>query len=140
MIGPPRRLEQRLGAPPTEVQLAQALQVSLNEYHEIMRDAQGAQLIYYEDFQKDSDDHFLDRNCADPRKHPLDALLDEDLRASVVKAIDDLPEREKMEMGMHYEQGLNLREIGAVLGMSPSGVRSRLSRLLERLRTEVGND
>ena len=41
-------------------------------------------------------------------------LLDEGLRGGVVDAIDRLPDREKLLMSLYYEQGLNLREIGAV--------------------------
>ena len=40
-------------------------------------------------------------------------------------------------LAMRYVAGLDAAEIGAVLGMSPSGVRGHLSRLLERLRKEL---
>ena len=48
-----RKLEQNLGHSPSEQELSEELDISLNEYHKILQNARGAQLIYYEDFQKD---------------------------------------------------------------------------------------
>jgi hypothetical protein len=53
---------------------------------------------------------------------PLRALLDTDFRSAVIEAIDALPPREKILMGLYYEEELNLKEIGAVMGVSESRV------------------
>ena len=53
---------------------------------------------------------------------PLQDLLNGDFRDAVIHAIDGLPEREKLLMGLYYEQELNLKEIGAVMGVSESRV------------------
>ena len=130
-------LEQRLGCPPSEHELAAELNMSLAEYQETLQDARGGQLIYYEDFQKDGDEHFLDHRCPDPGNNPLEALLSEDLRATLIEAIENLPPREKLVMGMHYEQGLNLREIGEVLGVSESRVCQLHTQAIARLRSRL---
>jgi len=130
-------LEQRLGRPPTEQELARELRMSLSEYQEILQDARGGQLIYYEDFQKEDNGHFLDRRCTDPRHGPLEALLDEDLRAMLIKGVENLPPREKLVMGMHYEQEMNLREIGEVLGVSESRVCQLHTQAIARLRSRL---
>ena len=57
---------------------------------------------------------------------PLSLLLDSSMRDVLIKAIDDLPEREKTVMGLYYEQDMNLREIGEVLGVSESRVCQQL--------------
>ena len=132
-----RKLEQDLGHPPSEQELADKLEISLNEYHKILQNARGAQLIYYEDFQKDDEDPFLDRFCVDSGGDPLEALLDENLRALLVKAIDNLPPREKQVMGMHYEQEMNLREIGEVMGVSESRVCQLHTQAVSRLRSRM---
>ncbi len=130
-------LEQRLGCSPAENELASELGMSLAEYRAALQDARGAQLIYYEDFQKDDDDDFLGRHCPDPRNNPLEAMLDENLRALLIEAIEDLPPREKLVMGMHYEQELNLREIGEVLGVSESRVCQLHTQAIARLRSRL---
>lgn len=132
-----RKLEQNLGHSPSEQELADELDISLNEYHKILQNARGAQLIYYEDFQKDDEDPFLDRFCVDTGGDPLEALLDENLRALLIKAIDNLPPREKQVMGMHYEQEMNLREIGEVMGVSESRVCQLHTQAVSRLRSRM---
>lgn len=132
-----RKLEQDLGYSPSEQELADNLEISLDEYHKILQSARGAQLIYYEDFQKDDEDPFLDRFCVDSGGDPLEALLDENLRALLIKAIDNLPPREKQVMGMHYEQEMNLREIGEVMGVSESRVCQLHTQAISRLRSRM---
>jgi len=64
-------------------------------------------------------------------------LLDEHLRAALIDAIERLPDREKLLMSLYYEQGLNLREIGAVMEVSESRVCQLHSQAVTRLRTRL---
>lgn len=132
-------LEQRNGGAPSEQDLATELKMSLDEYHSTLQSARGAQLIYYEDFQQDDEEPFLDRLLIDDEGNPLNALIDENLRTLLVQAIDNLPSREKMVMGMHYEQEMNLREIGEVLGVSESRVCQLHTQAIARLRSRLRN-
>lgn len=132
-------LEQRNGCAPSEQELAQELSISLDEYHETLRSARGAQLIYYEDFQQEDEEPFLDRLCSDSESNPLNVLLDDNFRAQLIAAIDNLPPREKLVMGMHYEQEMNLREIGEVLGVSESRVCQLHTQAIARLRSRMRN-
>lgn len=132
-----RSLEQRLGYAPNEQELASELNMSLNQYHEALQEVRGCQLIYYEDFQEEDEDHFLDRLCADSDNTPLEILLNKKLRESLVTAIENLPQREKMVMGLHYEQEMNLREIGEVLGVSESRVCQIHAQAIARLRLRL---
>ena len=61
-------------------------------------------------------------------------LEDQDMRRHLVKAIEALPEREKLMMGLYYEQELNLREIGEVMGVTESRVCQLHSQAIARLR------
>jgi len=64
-------------------------------------------------------------------------LHDERFRAALLAAIDALPERERMLMGMHYEREMNLKEIGAVLGVTESRVSQLHSQAVARLRVKL---
>ena len=133
------KLEQLNGCAPSEQELADELQISLDEYHSTLQSARGAQLIYYEDFQQDDEEPFLDRLLVDDGSNPLDKLVYESLRKSLVDAIENLPPREKLVMGMHYEQEMNLREIGEVLGVSESRVCQLHTQAIARLRSRLRN-
>ena len=129
--------QQRLGRSPSETEIAGELGVSIDDYHHMLLDARGAQLVHYEDFTDGEDGNFLERNCADDSAGPLASLLDGDLRQALVGAIGNLPEREKTLMGLYYEQELNFKEIGAVLGVSESRVCQIHSQAVARLRAKL---
>ncbi len=131
-------LQQRLGHPPSESEVAKLLNLSLTEYQDMLSDGGGHQLVYYEDFKDpDGNDSFLDRHCVDTDSDPLRALLDTDFRQAVIDAIDALPPREKILMGLYYEQDLNLKEIGAVMGVSESRVSQLHTQAVARLRSTL---
>lgn len=134
------QLQHKLGRPPKESELAKHIGISLPEYQQLLQDAKCNQLINYEDFQSDdddnNDDHFLDRNLSDT-DDPLSLLLNDNLRDCVIAAINDLPDREKTLMSLYYEEELNLKEVGAILGVSESRVCQLHSQAVARLRSAL---
>jgi len=130
-------LEQQFGRQPTEGELAKTLDMSLAEYQKMLQDARGHQLIYLEDFGGDGDEDYLDRHLPSNAADPLTALLDKNMRDVLIKAIEDLPDREKTVMGLYYERELNLREIGEILGVSESRVCQMHSQAISRMRARL---
>jgi RNA polymerase sigma factor for flagellar operon FliA len=131
-------LQQALGRPPTESEVAGRLKITLATYQEMLADAGSHQLVYYEDFQDDENgDHFLDRYCTDGANDPLQALMNSNFRSAVIEAIKALPEREQILMGLYYEQEMNLKEIGAVMGVSESRVCQLHSQAVARMRARL---
>ena len=131
------KLEQQNGRPPTEVELASALNVPLEDYQQLLQDARGYQLVSSEDLQGHGDESYIDHYYSDERPDPLQHLLDEDQRHTLIAAIEELPDREKKVMGLYYEQELNLREIGDVLGVSESRVCQLHTQAIARLRSRL---
>jgi RNA polymerase sigma factor for flagellar operon FliA len=129
------RLQQQLGRAPIESEIAKEMDVSLPEYQQLLQEARGAQLIYYDDFHDDED--FFDRHDFNNEENPLALLQDERFKAALIKAIDNLPERERLMMALHYEQDLNLREIGEVMDVSESRVCQLHSQAVARLRSSL---
>ena len=131
-------LEQQFGRHPSEKELADALDLPLVDYQKMLQEARGYQLVYFEDFAASEDDDYLERHAVvTAQDNPLDLLLDHSMRQTLVRAIEDLPEREKTVMGLYYEEDLNLREIGEVLGVSESRVCQLHSQAIARLRSRI---
>lgn len=129
------QLEQANGRAPSEIELAQALGMPLADYQKALQDARGHQIVYFEDFAATgSDESFLDRHVTDSESDPASVLEDKDVRRQLIAAIENLPEREKLMMALYYEQELNLREIGEVLGVTESRVCQLHTQAIARLR------
>jgi RNA polymerase sigma factor for flagellar operon FliA len=133
------KLQQQLQRAPTEREIADQLGVSLAEYQQKLHDAKGYQLFHYDDVGDSEDDSYLERNLPDDRENPLEQLKDKRFRTELVKAIEGLPEREQLMMGLYYEQELNLREIAEILGVTESRVCQIHTQAVARLRTRLKN-
>jgi RNA polymerase sigma factor for flagellar operon FliA len=131
------QLQQKLGRSPNETEIAEELEISLVEYQHMLQESRGAQLLYYEDFQDEDHDDFFERFEFSNDADPMDLLQDARFKAELVQAIESLPERERMMMGMIYEQEMNLREIGEVMGVSESRVSQLHSQAVARLRSRM---
>jgi RNA polymerase sigma factor FliA len=131
------RLQQKLGRAPNESEIARELDVGLVEYQQMLQEARGAQLIYYEDFQDEDHDDFFERFEFSNDCDPQSLLVDERFKSELTRAIDLLPERERMLMGMIYEQEMNLREVGEVFGVSESRISQLHSQAVARLRAAL---
>lgn len=132
------RLEQRLGRPPLEGEIAREMGLSLGDYQDLLNRVRGTQLVYLEDMGgDDGDSDYLDRHVADTDADPLSRLNDRRMREALVEAIKHLPEREQYVMSMYYEHDMNLKEIAAVLGVTESRICQLHSQAIARLRTKM---
>lgn len=132
------RLEQKLGRPPQEAEIAADMGLPIDEYQSMLGDSRCAQLLYYEDFSDEDSAGFLERYLSDGgADDPLSILEDSGFRQGLVDAVRNLPERERNVMGMYYDNDMNLKEIGAVLGVSESRVCQLHSQAVARLRAQL---
>ena len=130
-------LEKRLKRPPTELEIAEELKLDIHAYFSLLNDARGAQLLYYEDLYEEDGEGFLERFADDISSGPFEILTSQALKQALAQAVAQLPEREKQLMGMYYEQEMNFKEIGAVLGVSESRVCQLHSQAIARLRSRL---
>lgn len=127
-----RDIEQRTGRAAASSEVAAALSLTVPEYHRLVDDAARGQVLSF-------DSHLDDNNGEARLSHssaatPARAMENEEFRGALVTAIDGLPEREKLVLSLYYEQELNLREIGATLGVSESRVCQIHGQAMLRLR------
>ena len=131
------QLEQQYGRAPSELELAKALSMTLAEYQKMLQDARGHQLISFEDMVEDGEDDYLERHLKDETNEPSQLLENQRLQTLLTQGIEQLPEREKLMMALYYEQDLNLREIGEVMGVTESRVCQLHSQAVARLRARI---
>src|SRR5690606_40010454 len=143
------QLNHRLLRPATESEIARELDMSLLEYQELLEEARGVQVIHYEDLSRNSDDsaHPLDRarNQGASNEHaqwanPLARLVSQGLRNALAGAITGLPEREQLLLSLQFEQDLNQKEIGAVMGIIEGRVSQLRSQAIARIRAALAQD
>ncbi|HLS41687.1 MAG TPA: RNA polymerase sigma factor FliA [Paenalcaligenes sp.] len=138
-------LRQRLMREPTESELADELQVSIDEYHQLLDEAAGVQVVHYEDLglRNESDSHALDflssNDSSAYTDNPFNQLVSGELRLALIHAIDQLPEREKLLLALQFEEDLNQKEIAAVMEVTEGRVSQLRSQAIARIRASLAS-
>ncbi len=138
-----RRLEQKLDRPPSEEEVAKELGIAPDELFKLLQDANGSVTMSLEDIEYrvgqggDGDyniyEHIQDKNADDP----LTLLEKSDFKDHLVKAMDRLPEREKIILSLYYWEEITFKEIGKVLSISESRVSQLHSQALIRMKAYI---
>lgn len=132
-----RRIEAETGRPAKAAEIARRLDISLDCYHEILADMAGCRLFSLDEPLGDSAQA---RELPAPFKAQPDHELGRDqLRDSLATSISKLSQRAQLVLSLYYERELNLKEIGAVLGVSESRVCQIHGQALLRLRSMTGD-
>lgn len=135
-----QKVEQRVGRPATEQEVAQILDIDLAEYRQILLDTNNSQLFSYDEWREEHGESVEPLLEGHEDANPLQHLLEGNLRQRVIEAIEALPEREKIVLTLYYQEELNLKEIGAVLEVGESRVSQLHSQAIKRLRARLNND
>ncbi len=137
------RLCQELGRPPRTLELAEALGTSEDAVEQLFLAARTVAILSLDDTAGNPESALIrDQVPCPDAEDPVDAAVRAELVATVARFIQKLPTQERRVITMYYREGLLLRQIGEVLGVSESRVsqiHSRALYLLHRmLRPEDG--
>lgn len=130
-----REIENSEARDARDAEVAEKLGLSLTEYHRILKDASGHKVFSTEELSSGLEsvsDGLFGNICG-----PLDSLEGDEFRRSLSRAVSTLPEREKLVMSLYYDQELNLREIGELLGVTESRVCQIHGQAVLRLRARL---
>lgn len=134
-------LERRLGRAATDAEVAEALGVSVEEYHQLLTDVQATTVLSLEEAwsqQNEEDGLRVRETVADPTSNdPEEQLAQREMLDELVQALDRLPERERLVITLYYYEGLTLKEIGKVLGVSESRISQIHTKAVLRLRAHL---
>lgn len=129
-----------LGRRPDEFEIAAKLGLSLAKYHELLLKSRAIPLLQIEDlnaYRDDDDGNIFDVLEDAAINNPLDTLSLQDLQERLASAIAGLPEKEQLVLSLYYDEDLNLKEIGEVLGITESRVSQIRTQAIVRLRAAL---
>jgi RNA polymerase sigma factor for flagellar operon FliA len=122
------RVEQRVGRPALEKEIAAELGMPVDEYQSLAGELACARVTQ------------LDEAELPPGiEEPEDQFLEVTKREALIAAIGTLPEKEGLMLSLYYNDGLNLKEIGLVLGVSESRVSQIHGQAVARLKAKLSD-
>ena len=133
--GAKRELENILGTTPTNSQVANKLNVTLVEYEKQRTHIDRFKIDKLDDDDGDPFDGLVGSN-----ENPLALLEDEQIKGVITSRISELDERKKLVLNLYYVEELNLKEIGAIIGVKESRVSQILSSVVKELHDAVAKN
>lgn len=121
-------VEAEKGGGATDREVAAILGMSIEEYHEAAQDAISCRLFSLDELT--GDDGFQ----LDGGGSPFEGVQKESFQRFLTEEIERLPERERLVLALYYDEEMNLKEIGEVLGVGESRVSQIHSQAMLRLR------
>jgi RNA polymerase sigma factor FliA len=136
-----RELEQRLGRPATDKEVCEAMEISLEEFYELVDQIKGLNLGSFQELSSQDEDKNsepLVKYVPDaPQMDPFFVFHKSEIQAILSTAIDTLPKKERLVVSLYYFDEMTMKEIGKVLGVNESRVSQLHTKAMLRLRTKL---
>lgn len=132
-----RAVEMRKANEASDQEIAAELGVSLDEYFAMLADAAGRKLFSFDELPVDDSGDSLAFAYPEAAPGPYEQVQNAAFQLRLVDAIKNLPEREQLVLSLYYDDELNLKEIGEVLGVSESRVSQIHTQATLRLRARL---
>ena len=129
-----RRLEAQLGRTPDHEEIAKRLGVGVDELYARQQKLSGSSVVGIDDAGPD----LLERTGDQSADDPFEIASRREMMQRLVSGIGDLPEKMQQVLSLYYCDNLNLKEIGAVLGVTESRVCQIHGEATRRLRDNLG--
>jgi RNA polymerase sigma factor for flagellar operon FliA len=137
------QLESKLGRPASDSEVASAMGISEDEYHQTILKVSGTSVLSLNDVWY-SGDESENVSIGDSIESPLslnpEVIVErEEVRRIIIESINELPEKEKMVLVLYYHEDMTFKEIGQVLEVSESRVSQLHTKANLRLRAKLTN-
>jgi len=130
-----QEIEQVTGRDARDTEVAKKLDIEVEAYRQMLMEVNSGHMMDFEGMGVTPD--YFSQGLSESCMTPLERIQKEDFRDSLAGAISSLPEREKLVLALYYDEELNLKEIGEVLGVSESRISQINSQAMLRLQSRL---
>lgn len=134
-------LENQLKRVPEDTEVAAHIGITLKEFHDILTKLSYTSVVSFEELwvgsEREDGQSALGAIKDDTAEDPVAVFESAEIKDILAGAIERLPEREKTVIALYYYEGLTLKEIGQVLGVTESRVSQLHTKAVIRLRARL---
>jgi RNA polymerase sigma factor for flagellar operon FliA len=129
--------EQRLHRAPSEEEIAEQLQIPLEEYHSWLVEIRGLNIASLEQAHGDTSRDLLQIIPDTEEQLPSTLLERSELQRLLAAGIQQIPRMEQTVLSLYYREELTLREIAAIVNLHESRISQLKSQAVLRLRAHM---
>jgi len=134
-----RKLENKLGRYPKEEEVAEELNIDLDDYLTMLKDYGNLSIVSIEDLSETAgeDKDRIIRYIVDESDDPEQYAEFAEMERILAEELDKIPERQKLVLTLYYHEDMNMKEIAKALGITEARVCQIHSQALLNLRTSM---
>ena len=117
-----RQLEQEKGELPTDLEMATAMHLSINQYQQLLDEIRPAVFVCLDSVGPDRDGSGYDMIPDPCQESPMEGTARRELCGLIADRLQQLPEMQKQVLALYYYEGLRLREIAEAFGVTESRI------------------
>jgi len=134
-------LEHRMGRTPSDTEVAQELDLSMEEYNKLVTDASFITLVSLDEIifpEEGAKSVSLADMVPDKEsRQPLSEAATKEAKEIIVAALQGLPEQERIVLALYYYEEMTLKEIGLALELTESRVSQIHTKAIIKLRARM---
>lgn len=134
-----RKLYQELGRMPKDEEIAEFMELSLEEYYKFLESIKGVTFIDIESFKQKMPDleeeNFFELIAGDKKEDPFERYALKELQDKLAEALEHLSEKERLVLALYYYEGLTMKEIAKVLDYTESRISQIHNQAILKLRS-----
>lgn len=132
------KLESELGRTATQQEIADELNISIEEYENWKSEAEFTNLISLDDYLEQGSEGRMETFGA-KFQQPENAVQKQELKEMLVEALKTLTEKEQKVITFYYYEELTLKEISQILSVSESRISQLHTKALQKIKTQLGD-
>lgn len=136
VLGATAVLEQKLGRQPLDEEIAEALDLSLADYYELLDEIKGISVLPLEILDALQEGQ-TETQVGVHSDTPFQGIYREQIRQKLAEAISSLPKNEQLVLSLYYYDELTMKEIGAALGYTESRISQLHTKAVLSLRVRL---
>ena len=125
---------------PTEIEVANALQISLNDYQQLLEEIRPATFVCLDAALGDEGDNSPSQYeaFADAKQeNPLDGVARNEMSEVLADHLQELPQMQRQVLSLYYFEDMRLREIAEIFGLTESRICQIHSQAILGLRAHL---
>jgi len=134
-------VEQKLRRPARDSEIARQMGIDLDTFYNVFDAAQDLEVLSLDEYVERAQD-----NSGSERSHkglirgndsPVDHVMTRELKEVIAGGIKALPKKDQIVVSLYYYDGLTLKEIGEVMGLTESRISQIHTKAISKLRTRL---
>jgi RNA polymerase sigma factor for flagellar operon FliA len=134
------KIESEYGRIATDEEVAKELDISVKEYEQWLSQTNVSNLFSLDEYMEQGSESKVESTLSSEYDTPEVIVEKQELKETLINALDTLTEKEKKVIMLYYYEELTLKEISNILEVSESRISQLHTKALQKMKVKLGSN